>query len=111
MYCSRFELPDWGDFYALTERLENPTNNNIKLVELKLSRSLIGFNFTPKMSAEDFQKVDKQVREAIQKLDSRFSGLHLSLDSESWSTEMVANLSADHLLFDHEAPLYELPVR
>lgn len=107
----RFDPPDWGDLSALTERIEEKSGLNINLIEIQVCRSLAGINFAPKMSAEDFGKVEKLVKEALKKLGSSMSGLYLSLESSPWSREMVASLSADHILFDHTSPTLDAPLR
>ena len=108
---ARFEPSDWGDLSALTEKIEEKPGQFLKLVELQLSRSLAGTNFSPRMSVEDFGKVERQVKEALKKLPKNMSGLYLSLESSTWSTEMVTNLSSDQILFDHNASMLEAPVR
>ena len=96
---------------ALSERIEEKSGLNIKLIEVQVCRSLAGIVFAPRMSAEDFGKVEKQVKEALKKLDSSMSGLYLSMESSKWSPEMVTNLSSDHILFDHSAAPLDAPVR
>ena len=107
----RFDQPDWGDLSALTERIEEKSGVNLKLIEVQVCRSLAGVSFSPRMSAEEFGKVEKQVKDALKKLGPTMSGLYLSMESSPWSPEMVANLSADHILFDHSAPILDAPVR
>ena len=102
---------DWGDLSALTERIEERSGQNLKLIEVQVSRSLAGIPFAPKMSAEDFSKVEKQIKEALKKIGSSLSGLYLSMESSPWSPEMVANLSSDNILFDHSAPSMDAPFR
>ena len=108
---TRIDTPDWGDLSALTERIEESSGLNLKLIELQVFRSLPRLPFAPKMSAEDFTKVEKQVKEALKKLGSSMSGLYLSMESSPWSPEMVANLLSDHILFDHSVHPLEAPLR
>ena len=107
----RLDPPDWGDLSALTERIEEKSGLNLKLIEIQVFRSLAKIPFAPRMSAEDFGKVEKQVKDALKKLGSTMSGLYLSMESSPWSPEMVANLSADNILFDHTAPILDAPLR
>ena len=44
------------------------------------------------MSVEDLEYVEKQVKEAIKQVDPSSSSVYMSLNSSSWSRDMVNNL-------------------
>ena len=97
----------WGDSMAFSEHIH--PGPHIKLIEIQVSRSLHGLPFAPRMTVDHFETVEKQVKEALKHVDPSLSGLYLTLDSSNWSPEMVDHLNQEHVLFDHQAPLYDQP--
>ena len=89
------------------------SRNPIKLIQLELNRSLKDVPFAPRMTAEHYTAVEKQVKEALKQLEQNESlnGLYMTLDGTNWSAEMIESLTKDHILFDHRAEMYELPHR
>lgn len=102
--------PDWGDLGSLTSRLED-REDRVEVVEIQLARSLAGSPFSPRMTVEHLRKVEKQVKDALPKLGEETCGIYLSLESPSWSPQMVSNLQADRVLFDHEASPADQPLK
>ena len=93
--------------------MQGASRNSIKLIELELSRSIKDFPFAPRMTAENYTVIEKQVKEALKNLEQSMSlnGLYMTLDGTNWSAEMVESLTNDNILFDHRAGVYELPHR
>ena len=110
----RVEDSSWGDISAFSENIGmGSSRNTIKLIELELSRSLRDLPFAPRMTADHYMAVEKQVKEALKNLEQSMSlnGLYMTLDGTNWSAEMIESLTNDNILFDHRAGVYELPHR
>lgn len=105
----RFAQPCWGDITAFSEHIHS--GSNIKLVEIQIVRSIAGLPFAPRMSVENYENVERQVKEALKQLDPSMSGLYMTLNSTNWSPEMVDHLTNENILFDHKAELYHQPQR
>ena len=105
----RFAPPCWGDVTAFSEHIH--LGSNIKLVEIQIVRSIAGLPFAPRMSVENYENVEKQVKEALKHLEPSMSGLYMTLNSTNWSPEMVEHLTNENILFDLKAELYHQPQR
>lgn len=102
--------PDWGSLAALTSRLEERPEPRVHLLELRLSRSLSSLPFLPRMATDQLRRVEKLVGEALPRLGTETQGVLLSLESHSWSEELVSSLQRDGVLFDHSAPAADRPL-